>query len=163
MKNKKKMAIILLLFLVVEAFSFSIKRETIFIENFTPKSLFVYYEFCDEKAELIQEFENFTRWHKTIQNILVDLQIPKKKSIEILSNRYILLIEHYPILYSGKYLDVLNELSAIPFVVKMKQIFRKFEIIGEDGVILVSLENLEDQVIVFNPDAYEYTIEIYPY
>jgi hypothetical protein len=143
-KSKKLLFVSIMLIIGNIVFSFSPKREAFTIWNFTNKNIVVEREFI-ETAGGKQEYN--CMWEQTVYDITLSisdmLEIVKTNVIK--PNQYLPIIAYFPL--GPQLAEKYDRIFAIPFEDKMNAIFKRLEIIYDDGKTIITLENLDSMTI----------------
>jgi len=145
MEIKKILFVFIMFFFnIIVVFSFSPKREAFIIWNYSSKNVIVEREYF-ESYRGIQEFNYM--WEQDVFGMTLSindmLEVVNTNVIE--PNQYLVIISYFPL---GPQLDEkYNLLNRLSFVEKMKGIFKKLNIIFNDGNNIITLDNLNNSTI----------------
>ena len=139
---------------IIEAFT---------INNYSSKDVIISVEFWEEETAKNQNYG----WTQTINDRMLSISFRLFNSQgEKITQEYRLLpkrggdiIEYYPL---GSLFSVLDE---IPFMDKIKSIFKKLEIVCDDGKRIITIDNLGERIIKKNAigGGNFYYLEIFDY
>lgn len=136
---KKGIIGVLLIFLCLSSFSFSRRKEFLYINNMTEEKL--YLEFCflhnkDEKT-----------WHQNINESLISITNENNgKPINRIKTN--LILSYFPAYGIVEGHDHFQKIAGTSILDKIKQIYSVFRIIGIDGKEIVSLSELKEEDFV---------------
>ena len=144
MKSKNWLFIIIMLFFCNAVFSFTPKREAFIVWNYTNKNIIVEREFLDIIGGGIQENNYF--FEKNVYDMTLSICdiLGVVNNNVVKPNQYLMIINYFPL---GPQLnEKYNKLYALPFIDKMKIIFKRLEI-KYDGNSIITLNNLDKMAI----------------
>lgn len=161
--NKIMFFVLISVFFAMDLFSFSRKSETLFIANYSSKPITIFYEFWNGES---QEKTNYI-WEQNIhENILVIKdELFNKQGFSVLSMKIRYFLSYYPAVSILESSDYYKKMATIPFMDKMRAIYKLFVIKDEKGNVLLSLDELNDYIIkrnIIGGVSYFY-IEIFDY
>jgi hypothetical protein len=132
------------------------------IRNYSSKNVLV-------EAEFLEGTGGSVEFNYMWEQIVCDMEFMVKDSMAVVQsniippNRYLNVIEYFPM----NYLDGTNyeRMVSLPFMDKLRGIFRRLDIICDDGKTIITLENLEEQILKKNVfgGGVSYTLEIFDY
>jgi len=134
---------ILLLFSNV-LFAFSPKREGLMIRNYSSKNVIINREFWEDPGT---KLDSDNAWQQTVFDmplIITDLLALFNSTI-VRPNRELEIIRYYPL--GPQLVEKHEKLEALPFMDKMRAIFKTLEINCNDGKKIITLDNLGEVVI----------------
>jgi len=155
MKIRKGLFVLVLMFISATLFAFSPKTESFVIRNYSSKNVVINREFWSESND-----ESASYHEQKIDNVkleITDMMVHDRLPYVLRPNRSLELIRYFP-----AYLEY-EKMEAIPFMYKMKSIFKKLEIICDDGKTVITLENLDERIIKKSEGLTEYILEIFDY
>jgi len=159
MGTRKWVFILSLLFIGTTLFAMTPKKERIEIRNYSSKNVVVNWEY----REIISgRPESNYSWDQTVCGIgLVIRDLLSRPNFNIIRpTQNIVIVEYFPDWWNY------DKMDALPFMEKMNSIFKKLEIICNDGKNIITLENLGEKIIKKDRPAGEaatYILEIFDY
>ncbi len=135
MKMGKFLPILVLSLISATAFSMSPKIESFEVANYSSSEVIINVEFW--------EGEGNYRWSQTLRGVMLtvtDFTSMVNRNILAPSNDSLEIINYYS-------LSASETILRIPFIEKMNAIFKKLEIICDDGNRVITLENLGEQIV----------------
>jgi len=149
MKKNGAFLLSLMLFIGSMAFSLTPERESLEVRNRSSQTLIISREFNNTHKNSNLETR---RWEQNICGLVLTVT-----DILLGMNEYKLFPgEELIVIY---YDPVTPRLEAIPFMDKMRNIFKSLRIATEDGKTVITLDNLE-QYVRKQPDWPKYIVEI---
>ena len=152
MKRGKWILVVILLLNISTIHAFTPKREYFYVENNTNRFLVINIEYRED----VSDKNGFSIRDQNGYEIELWLCVGLENMYEFFLSRpnsKITIIS-----YSAGFLHY-NQMISLPFIDKARAIFKRFEVICEDGRILITLENLEENIVV--QDERFYTLEIF--
>ncbi len=157
-----------LLLVCCNIFAMSPKIESFAIYNYSSNEVVINVEFWE--GEGMREAQYSYSW---LQNVCgIDLVIKDFLSVvhrNVLRpyDDYLTIIQYFPGLPLGERASAYLKIDNTPFMEKMRAIFKKLEIVCNEGEYIITLENLEDQIIkklgVVGDGEVSYVLEIFDY
>jgi len=166
---KKEIIFLFLMFIIgFNVFAIPNQEQYIYVRNHTSKTLIINREFIADVSNADDE------WKQDISDGKYNLFVKVCKAIFMTDGRRLApneirgIISYYPwpttsFSFEGESWEADKKLwerfDQIPFMEKMNNIFKSFRIATEDGSRVITLENLEKQIIT--KPGRNYIIEIY--
>ncbi len=128
-------------------FAMSPKIESFEISNYSSKEVIVNVEFWEGESEAIYAY----MWEQEISGLKLIIQdslyAGKIKNVLKPYNDYLNIIEYFPSVPLNESAEAYSKMYNMPFMEKMNAIFKKLEIICDDGNRVITLENLGEQIV----------------
>ena len=144
-------------------FSLTVKYESFVIHNYSSKNVIITRDFFNDISKAI----NSKWWEQNIQGLNLTIGAPLLESREIVlaPNKVINIVEYYPWAPVDSREIFYDQLNQIPFLNKMRSIFKFLKIEIEDGTKFITLENLGEQIIKKNVTigGVSFHLEIFDY
>ena len=147
MKVKQYIFFAILVLVANTIFAMSPRLELFRIWNYSSKEIMINVEFWEGESKAEYNY----MWLQDVCGLTLTIQdsvATLKTNVIKPYNDNLRIISYYP--FDSKYREpsyAFARLDEIPFVEKMKTIFKKFEIICDDGNRVITLDNLRDQII----------------
>lgn len=162
----KKLIILFSMFLVIcfEALAASPREESIIIRNYSRKTVVITREYSDDPSKILNapETRSWTQYIQGTYLFIRDLYL-ERNEISVRPNQEMTILRYEPFGSSDRWVRLAN----IPFIEKMKNIYKLLIIAIEDGSKIITLDNLGEQIIKkqIPPDEIgaSYIIEIFDY
>jgi hypothetical protein len=138
--------------------------EGFLIINYSSKDVIINREFWEGPGSNLPDSKY--GWHQTINDVtlsirdtlsIIDHSAYLKQPYVLRPKRELEIITYYPMMLKYK------EMEALPFMYKMKSIFKNLEIICNDGKTIITLENLGERIIKKREGMTEFILEIFDY
>jgi len=141
--------------------AFSPHTETFVIRNYSSKPVMIYVEYSEDPSKI---FYGDSSWTQDVDGLNLNFRVYLGEAEEywLQPHQVIAIIYYYP---RGND-EVYRRLDQIPFIVKMKSIYKTLRIVTEDGKKVITLENLGDQIIKkagVVTESVSYYLEIFDY
>jgi hypothetical protein len=132
------------------------------IRNYSSGNVIINREFWEGPGSNI---ESDTAWHQTIYNIPLSIRdmLSVVRTNIVRSNQSLSIINYFPLGPIGQ--RDYDGMHALPFMDKMRAIFKNLEIISNNGERIITLDNLGDIVIkrMVITGGVWYMLEIFDY
>jgi len=156
---RKRLFVISLLFIGNTLFATTFQTEKVEIRNYSSKNVVVNWEFRGGPSD--QSGLKYL-WEQTVCGIRMAIKdvLSGFNANIIRPNQKKVIVEYFPDWWNY------DKLDALPFMDKMNSIFKKLEIVCNDGEIIIKLENLGERVIKKDgaaDRATTYILEIFDY
>jgi len=159
MKHNKCLCFLVLLLIGNSLFAISRPHVTFDIRNFSSYDVIVNMEFWRTSENDLDSAEMLSRWVQTISDVPVLIEV----SPILLRNNVIQPGQQVSIIrYSTSFLQI-DKIISMPFINRMKETFRRMEIIHDGGRRVITLESLEEIEIIEHISGWEawYVLEIF--
>jgi hypothetical protein len=170
-QRSKKMIRRIILFILLIAiitsgsvFATSLRKEHFIIRNYSSKTIIITVEYSDDPDKRIYPGK-FPGWVQNVYGISLDIASVffEGREYKVEPGRDTSPLEYYPWGNpDGK--GAWAQLDQIPFMDKMRSIYKSIRVATEDGQKVITLENLGDQAIrknVSTSGEVSYNLEIY--
>ena len=166
----RRILLIILLITGSSVFAMS-KMERFIVVNNTGQNIIITKEYSDDPSKVFKTpgFRGAPlEWYQDIHDVTIRIQDNRNANTNfriedereywlIAPDDYQLIVYYIPLLNGTMYTDdgaTYRRLDQIPFMDKMRSIFKSLTIATEDGQILITLENLGEQIISKSPTTY---------
>ena len=158
---KTKIWFLIFTFLIVSntAYPFSPRMESLQLRNYSSKNVVVNIEFWEGTGNIDSSFA----WHQTVFDIPLSITDMVRRNNVWQPNQSFSIIRYYPL---GPQLNErFDRMVSLPFMDKMRAIFKNLEINFNNGERIITLENLDEIIIKKNVSSggVSYIIEIFDY
>jgi hypothetical protein len=157
----------LLIFLLLTSggsvFAMSPIEEAFVIRNYSSKVIIINVEYSDDPGK---RFYDESSWQQNVNGINLTFYSHLSKASEFRLRPYqvITILSYYPMGNTDGH-GAYTRLDRIPFLGKMKSVYKSLRIATEDGEKVITLENLGEQIIKKNVGSggIAYYLEIFNY
>jgi len=156
MKTKIWLFILTLLLFSNTAYSFSPRMESLQLRNYSSKNVVVNIEFWEGTGNLNSDFVLY----QTVFDIPLSITDMVRRNNIWQPNQSYSIIRYYPL---GP--QLFDRMVSLPFMDKMRAIFKNLEINFNNGERIITLENLDETIIkkIVSSGGVTYIIEIFDY
>jgi hypothetical protein len=140
MVKQKRLFVCLLLFINNILFATTFSTEKVEVRNYSSKRVVVNWEYQEGPSD---QSGYYSLWDQTVCGIglaIRDLLFGFNANI-VRPNQKIVIIEYFPDWWNYDNMD------ALPLMDKLNSIFKKLEIVCNDGETIITLENLGERII----------------
>ncbi len=166
MKMKQFLLFFVFSLVATTVFAFSPKIESFGVANYSSNEVVINVEFWNGASEEIYNY----MWEQEIGGLRLTIQdafyAGKINNVLRPHNDGLDIIQYFPRAPLRELTAAYSEMYNMPFMEKMRAIFKKLEIICDDGGRIITLENLGEQIIkrtAVGGGETSYILEIFDY
>jgi hypothetical protein len=139
----KYIFLLILLIVGASAYTMTPKKEYIKIRNDSSKTLIITKEYRDDPSKIFYSAET-QAWAQDVYgvNLSVHDRYLERSEVRILPKKDLTILNYYP----WGPISLFTQMDQIPFMDKMRSIYKSLTIATEDGQKVITLENLGEHI-----------------